>query len=61
MMDLNMPVMNGFDGCEKINNFFQTDREVKLTIADKVAHIPLEDLKPVIVACTSESINNEIL
>ena len=32
MMDLNMPVMNGFDGCEKINKFFETDREVILTI-----------------------------
>jgi DNA-binding NarL/FixJ family response regulator len=60
-MDLSMPVMNGFDGCKKINKFFKTDREVKLTMEDKVATILLEALKPVIVACTSESINNEIL
>ena len=34
MMDLSMPVMNGFDGCEKIIKFFETDREVNITISE---------------------------
>jgi CheY-like chemotaxis protein len=61
MMDLNMPVLNGFDGCEKINKFFETDREVKVTMSDKEGHLELKELKPVIVACTAENIYNDIL
>jgi hypothetical protein len=61
-MDLNMPVLNGFDGCEKINKFFdEADREVKVTYAGLEGFIDIMELKPVIVACTSESICNDIL
>ena len=56
-----MPVLNGFDGCEKINKFFEADREVKVTYAGLEGCIDIMELKPVIVACTSESICNDIL
>ena len=57
MMDLNMPVCNGFEACEKINDFFEAEREVRVVGSNGIATIDLKFLKPVIIACTSEDIS----
>ena len=56
IMDLNMPIMNGFDSCKGMNEFFQSKKTVKIAnlIEDSVVELEFEHLLPVIAACTSD-------
>ena len=56
LMDLNMPVMNGFDSCKEIFHFFSSKRMVKLENIQggKDYEIDITHLRPLIIACTAE-------
>ena len=57
-MDLNMPVSNGYDACNKIKAFFANRREVKYSNAQESLVLDLSIFKPIIVACTAENIQS---
>jgi CheY-like chemotaxis protein len=61
LLDLNMPISDGFDACKKIRRLYDKDSLITWTnsSAEKVtAKIQLRDIQPFIVAWTSENLAN---
>jgi len=63
IMDLNMPILNGFDSCRGIDEFFKSEKSVTILDGPDSAGIELNIgyLKPVIAACTGDMLSDELL
>jgi len=53
LLDLNMPVIDGFEASLKIHNFFIKECLFKLTIVRK-------NLLPLLIACSANELTNEL-
>lgn len=60
-LDLNMPISDGYEACKKINQLYES---VKLIDQEKEANNLsglVKDLKPLIIACSSDDITNPVI
>ena len=58
-MDLNMPISNGYEASQKITALFNQNKTVNfIAEATKSAKIDLFNIRPIIIACTSENLNH---
>ena len=59
LMDLHMPVLDGWESCKKITSFFESNKHVKLETnnneSSSILELELSNFKPVIAACSSDS------
>ena len=59
LMDLHMPVLDGWDSCKKIKSFFESNKLVKLETnnneSSSILELELSNFKPIIAACSSDS------
>jgi CheY-like chemotaxis protein len=59
LMDLHMPVLDGWESCKKITSFFEGNKLVKLETnnneSSSILELELSNFKPIIAACSSDS------
>ena len=60
LMDLHMPVLDGWESCKMIYEFFQHKKNVKLETNNEqgnptILELDLSTFKPIIAACSSDS------
>ena len=59
LMDLHMPVLNGWESCKKIKLFFENNKYVKIETnnseSSSILELELSNFKPIIAACSSDS------
>ena len=60
LMDLHMPVLDGWESCKKIYEFFQNKKKVKFETNDEEGNATFVELdlcylKPIVAACSSDS------
>lgn len=75
VLDLNMPISNGYEACKNIVNLYADNKQLfKLMKEESMSnvieqnqksydslHLQDTDLKPIIVACTSDIIDDNLL
>ena len=64
LMDLHMPVLDGWESCKQINDFFQNKKKVKLETNNEggnptILELDLSSFKPIIAACSSDSMEGQ--
>jgi CheY-like chemotaxis protein len=61
ILDLNMPISDGYEACKKIHSIYNDEAKVLFTnkIVNKINLNFLKEFKPIILACTSEVIDTE--
>jgi len=59
LMDLHMPVLDGWESCKKITSFFESNKHVNLETnnneSSSILELELSNFKPIIAACSSDS------
>lgn len=57
MMDLNMPLIDGYEACKRIKKFFLENSRMPISygLEDKKVQLDRINFMPIIAACTSEN------
>ena len=57
ILDLNMPIMDGYEACHKINKMYDEYKLLELQEENSPEGL-VKDLKPLLFACTGDDIDN---
>ena len=62
ILDLNMPISDGYEACRKINQMYDENKFFKNEEQEQKAMGGLiKNLKPLLLACTGDDVNNLLI